>query len=91
MCMDWEPVWREKPPRMANFALMCALFRINSILSIEIEQLEDKLQVIKELCWLNLSVEILTEHYKAQIASKKAQIIANRSAASNIVTAAIQQ
>ena len=75
---------------MANFALMCALFRIYSVLSIEIEQLEDKLQVIKELGWLNLSVETLTVHYKAQIASKKAKIIANRSAASNIVAAALQ-
>ena len=75
---------------MANFALMCALFIINSILSIEIEQLEDKLQVIKELGWLNLSVETLTDHYKAQIASKKAQIVANWSAAFNIVAAAIQ-
>ena len=56
---------------------MCALFRINSVLSIEIEQLADKLQVIKELAWLNLSVEILTDHYKVQIASKKAQIIAD--------------
>ena len=91
MCTDWGPVWREKPPRMDNFALMCALFRLNSVLSIEIEQLEDKLQLIKELGWLNLSVETLTDHYKAQIASKKAQIIANRSAASNIVAAAIQQ
>ena len=76
---------------MTNFTLMCALFKINSVLSIEIEQLEDKLQVIKELGWLNLSVETLTDHYKAQIASKKAQIIANRSQASNIVAAAIQQ
>ena len=76
---------------MANFVLMCALFRINSVLSIEIEQLEDKLQLIKELGWLNLSVETLTDHYKAQISSKKAQIIGNRSAASNIVAAAIQQ
>ena len=76
---------------MTNFTLMCVLFRINSVLSIEIEQLEDKLQVIKELGWLNLSVETLTDHYKAQIASKKAQIIANISAASNIVAAAIQQ
>ena len=89
--MEWEPVWREKPPRMTNFTLICALFRINSVLSIEIEQLENKLQVIKELGWLNLSVETLTDHYKAQIASKKAQIIANRSQASNIVAAAIQQ
>ena len=82
---------------MTNFTLMCALFRINSVLSIEIEQLEDKyqledkLQVIKELGWLNLSVETLTDHYKAQITSKKAQIIANRSQASNIVAVAIQQ
>ena len=33
--------------KMANFPLMCSLFRINSVLKIEIEQLEEKLDGIK--------------------------------------------
>ena len=77
--------------KMANFPLMCSLFRINSVLKIEIEQLEEKLDGIKELAWLNLSAETLTNNYKVKIASKKAQIVGNRSAASQIVAAAIQQ
>ena len=76
---------------MANFDLMCSFFRINSVLRIEIEQLEDKLQLIKQVEWLNLSVERLTHDYNCQIASKKAQIIDNKAAASNIVAAAMQQ
>ena len=76
---------------MANFALMCSLFSINSVLKIEIEQLEEKLDGIKSLAWLNLSAETLTTNYKVKIASKKAQIVGNRSAASQIVAAAIQQ
>ena len=77
--------------KIANFPLMCSLFRINSVLKIEIEQLEEKLDGIKQLAWLNLSAETLLNNYKVKIASKKAQIVGNRSAASQIVAAAIQQ
>ena len=80
-----------KTTKMANFDLMCSFFRINSVFRIEIEQLEDKLQLIKQVEWLNLSVEGLTHDYNCQIASKKAQIIDNKAAASNIVAAAMQQ
>ena len=77
--------------KMANFPLMCSLFRINCVLKIEIEQLEEKLDAIKELAWLNLSTETLSNNYKVKIASKKAQIVGNRSAASQVIAAAIQQ
>ena len=81
-----------KPVRkMANFHVMCCLFRSNSVLTIEIEQLEEKLELIKQVGWLNLSIERLIHDYHCQIASKKAQIIDNKSAASNIVAAAMQQ
>ena len=53
--------------------------------------MEEKLKFIKEVEWLNLSVERLTHDYKHKIATKKAQIINNQAAASNIVTAAMQQ
>ena len=53
---------------MANFPLMCSLFRINCVLKIEIEQLEEKLDAIKELEWLNLSTETLSNNYKVKIA-----------------------
>ena len=43
--------------KMANFSLMCSLFKINSVLKIEIEQLEEKLDGIKQLAWLNLSAD----------------------------------
>ena len=36
-----SPPWREMPPRMVNFVLMCALFRIIAVLRIEIQQLEE--------------------------------------------------
>ena len=91
MCTDQEPVWREKPPEMANFHVMCCLFRAYSVLTIEIEQLEEKLELIKQVGWLNLSIERLIHDYHCQIASKKAQIIDNKAAASNIVAAAMQQ
>ena len=71
--------------KMANF------FRINCVLRIEIEQLEEKLKFIKQVEWLNLSVERLTHDYNCKIATKKAQIIDNQAAASNIVAAAMQQ
>ena len=77
--------------KMANIPLMCSLFRINCVLKIEIEQLEEKLDAIKQLEWLNLSTETLSNNYKVKIASKKDQIVGNRSAASQIVAAAIQQ
>ena len=64
---------------MANIPLMCSLFRINCVLKIEIEQLEEKLDAIKDLAWLNLSAETLSNNYKVKIASKKAQIVGNRS------------
>ena len=76
--------------KMAN-PLMCSLFRINCVLEIEIEQLEEKLDAIQKLEWLNLSTETLSNNYKVKIASKKDQIVGNRSAASQIVAAAIQQ
>ena len=66
-------------------------FRINCVLRIEIEQLEEKLKFIKQVEWLNLSVERLTHDYNCKIATKKAQIIDNQAAASNIVAAAMQQ
>ena len=88
MCTEREPVWREK---MANFQGMCSLFRLNCILRIEIEQMEHKLKLIKENQYLNLSVERLSNHYNTSIATKKAQIIQNEAAASNIVAAALQQ
>ena len=56
---------------MANIPLMCSLFRINCVLKIEIEQLEEKLDAIKDLAWLNLSAETLSNNYKVKIASKK--------------------
>ena len=37
--------------KMANIPLMCSLFRINCVLKIEIEQLEEKLDAIKQLEW----------------------------------------
>ena len=61
------------------------------MLRIEIDQIEEKLNFIKEVEWLNLSVERLTEGYKYKLATKKAQIIDNQAAASNIVAAAMQQ
>ena len=76
---------------MANFQSMCSFFRINCVLRIEIEQLEEKLNFIKQVEWLNLSVERLTHDYNCKIATKKAQIIHNQAAASNIVAAAMQQ
>ena len=51
----------------------------------------EKLNFIKEVEWLNLSVERLTDDYKYKITTKKAQIIDNQAAASNIVAAAMQQ
>ena len=71
--------------------LMCSLFRINCVLEIEIEQLEEKLDAIQKLELLNLSTETLSNNYKVKIASKKDQIVGNRSAASQIVAAAIKQ
>ena len=53
--------------------------------------MEEKLKFIKENEYLNLSVERLSNHYKYNIATKKAQIIQNQAAASNIVAAAMQQ
>ena len=49
---------------MANIPLMCSLFRINCVLKIEIEQLEEKLDAIRDLEWLNLSAETLSNNYK---------------------------
>ena len=80
-----------KTTKMANFQSMCSFFRINCVLRIEIDQMEEKLKFIKEVDWLNLSVERLTDDYKYKIATKKAQIIGNQAAASNIVAAAMQQ
>ena len=80
-----------KTTKMANFQSMCSFFRINCVLRIEIEQLEEKLKFIKQVEWLNLSVERLTQDYNCKIATKKAQIIDNQAAASNIVAAAMQQ
>ena len=80
-----------KTTKMANFQSMCSFFRINCVLRIEIDQMEEKLKFIKEVEWLNLSVERLTHDYKYKIATKKAQIINNQAAASNIVAAAMQQ
>ena len=88
MCTEREPVWREK---MANFQGMCTLFRVNCVLRIEIEQMEEKLKFIKANEYLNLSVERLSKHYNYNIATKKAQILQNQAAASNIVAAAMQQ
>ena len=76
---------------MANLGQLCSLFRINCVLEIEIQQLEDKLDGIKSLSWLNLSTETLTTIYKSKIASKKDNIVRNRSAAALMVAAAIQQ
>ena len=89
--MEREPVWREKPPKWQTFSLCALFFRINCVLRIEIEQLEEKLKFIKQVEWLNLSVERLTHDYNCKIATKKAQIIDNQAAASNIVAAAMQQ
>ena len=61
--------------KMANFPLICSLFRINVVLKIEIEQLEEKLDLIKEMAWLNLSAETLTNNYNVKIACKEAQIV----------------
>ena len=36
-----------KTTKMANFQAMCSFFRINCVLRIEIEQLEEKLKLIK--------------------------------------------
>ena len=80
-----------KTTKMANFQSMCSFLRINCVLRIEIDQIEEKLNFIKEVEWLNLSVERLTEDYKYKLATKKAQIIDNQAAASNIVAAAMQQ
>ena len=80
-----------KTTKMANFQSMCSFFRINCVLRIEIEQLEEKLKFIKQVEWLNLSVERLTHDYNCKIATKKAQIIDNQAAASSIVAAAMQQ
>ena len=80
-----------KTTKMANFKSMCSFFRINCVLRIEIDQIEEKLNFIKEVEWLNLSVERLTDDYKYKIATKKAQITDNQAAASNIVAAAMQQ
>ena len=44
---------------MANFQGMCTLFRVNFVLRIEIEQMEEKLKFIKANEYLNLSVERL--------------------------------
>ena len=76
---------------MANFQGMCTLFRVNCVLRIEIEQMEDKLKFIKANEYLNLSVERLSKHYNYNIATKKVQILQNQAAASNIVAAAMQQ
>ena len=76
---------------MANFQGMCTLFRVNCVLRIEIDQTEEKLKFIKENQYLNLSVERLSNHYNYNIATRKAQIIQNEAAASNIVAAALQQ
>ena len=64
---------------------------MNCVLRIEIDQMEEKLKFIKEKEYLNLSVERLPNHYNYNIATKKAQIIQNQAAASNIVAAAMQQ
>ena len=61
------------------------------MLRIEIDQMEEKLKFIKEVEWLNLSVEKLSNDYNYKIATKKAQIIQNQAAASTIVAAAMQQ
>ena len=53
--------------------------------------MEEKLKFIKENEYLNLSVERLSKYYNYNIATKKAQIIQNEAAASNIVAAAMQQ
>ena len=76
---------------MANFQAMCSFFRMNCVLRIEIDQMEEKLKFMKEKQYLNLSVERLSNHYNYNIATKKAQIIQNQAAASNIVAAAMQQ
>ena len=76
---------------MANFQGMCTLFRVNCVLRIEIDQMEEKLKFVKENQYLNLSFERLSNHYNYNIATKKAQIIQNEAAASNIVAAALQQ
>ena len=76
---------------MANFQGMCTLFRVNCVLRIEIEQMEEKLKFIKANEYLNLSVERLSKHYNYNIATKKGQILQNQAAASNIVAAAMQQ
>ena len=76
---------------MANFHVMCSLFRSNSVLTIEIEQIEEKLELIKQVGWLNLSIERLIHDYHCQIASNRSQITDNKAAASNIVAAAMQQ
>ena len=47
-------------------------FRVNCVLRIEIEQMEEKLKFIKENEYLNLSVERLSNHYNYNIATKKA-------------------
>ena len=47
---------------------MCCLFRSNSVLTIEIEQLEEKLELIKQVGWLNLSIERLIHDYHCKIA-----------------------
>ena len=87
----WSRNQSGKNTKMANFQSMCSFFRINCVLGIEIDQMEEKLKFIKEAEWLNLSVERLTQDYKYKIATKKAQIIDNQAAASNIVAAAMQQ
>ena len=69
---------------------MCNLFKINAVLQIEIEQLEEKLKGIKRLNWLNSFVEVLSGHYKAEIASKMLQFDTNRSAADQMLAAALQ-
>ena len=62
------------------------------MLKIESDQSEEKLDGIKQLAWLHLSAETLSNNYKVKISSKKAQISWKfRSAPSQIVAAAIQQ
>ena len=86
----YRVVIHSREGKTSNFSLMCTLFRINAVLRIKIDQLEEKLEAIKTVDWLNLSVESVISHYKAQIVSKQSQYNSNRSAADQILVTALQ-
>ena len=75
---------------MASFQLMCGYFRANAVLAAEIEQLENYIEGLQRLSWLNLSVDTLVRHYRARINRKQNQIEANKLAASEIVANSIR-